>query len=77
MLKLELLSITELDIRYKYYPEDSDEYGIVTLKKLTKDRNVEKQALGYSLNYAMHAIRRLEEYYEKNSFPEKDIVAWY
>ena len=50
---------------------------IITLKKLTKDRNVEKQALGYSLNYAMHAIRRLEEYYEKNSFPEKDIVAWY
>ena len=32
MLKLELLSITELDIKYKYYPEDSDEYGIVQRK---------------------------------------------
>lgn len=27
MLRLELIEITEADVKYRYYPEDSKEYG--------------------------------------------------
>ena len=66
MLRLELIEITEADVKYRYYPEDSKEYGIV----------IEEKADGYDTSYAAHALRRLEEYCEKNTFPKEDIVAW-
>ena len=77
MIRLELIEVTEQDIKYKYYPEDSEEYGIVVLRKISKERDIKKNVSGYSSNYVAHAFRRLEEYCEKNTFPEKDIVAWY
>ena len=35
-----------------------------------------EKADGYDMSYAAHALRRLEEYCEKNTFPKEDIVAW-
>lgn len=35
MLRLELIEVTEAIIKYKYYPEDSKEYGVVILRKTT------------------------------------------
>lgn len=77
MLRLELIEVTETLIKYKYYPENSPKYGIVILNRITRERNIARKVEGYILNYAARALRRLEEYNEKNIFPEKDIVAWY
>ena len=76
MLRLELIEITEADVKYRYYPEDSKEYGIVIVRKTTRERDIEEKADGYDTSYAAHALRRLEEYCEKNTFPKEDIVAW-
>lgn len=76
MLRLELIDVTETIVKYKYYPEDSKESGVVIFKRSTMERDIEKRAAGYSVSYATHALRRLEEYCEKNFFPKEDIVAW-
>ena len=76
MLRLELIEVTEADVKYRYYPEDSKEYGVVILGKTTRERDIEEKADGYDMSYAAHALRRLEEYCEKNTFPKEDIVAW-
>lgn len=76
MLRLELIEVTETIIKYKYYPEDSKESGVVIFRRTTREREIEEKADGYSTSYAAHALSRLEEYCEKNTFPREDIVAW-
>lgn len=77
MVRIELLELTEETIRYKYFPEQSEEYGIVVLGRKTSDRSLEKAVEGYSSNYAAHALRRIEEYQKEGNYPKKDIIAWY
>ena len=77
MLILDLLEITETMVKYKYYPEDSKEYGIIMIDRISKKRKVVKEVTGYGSNYLAHAFRRIEEYIKNENFQEKDIVAWY
>lgn len=77
MVQIELMGLTEKNARYKYYPEDSKEYGIVALNRETGERTLEQSVDGYSTNYAAHALRRMEEFQKLGNFPKKDIVAWY
>lgn len=77
MVKIELLELTNRFARYKYFPEDSSEYGIVALDRKTGRREFEKVVSGYGLNYAAHAIRRIEEFQKNEEFQERDTVVWY
>lgn len=77
MVKIEFLELTENLVRYKYFPEDSNDYGIVSLNRKTKERILEKVLEKYSLKYAAHALYRMEKYLREEKFPEMDIVAWY
>lgn len=77
MVRIKLLELTDASARYKYYPENSKEYGIVTLNRKSGERILEKTVEGYSLNYAAHAFRRMEEYQKKENFLKEDIVVWY
>ena len=56
MLRLELIEVTEADVKYRYYPEDSKEYGIVIFRKTTRERDIEEKADGYDMSYAAHAL---------------------
>lgn len=76
MLRIELIEVTEEYVKYRFYPEDSKEYGVVIYRKITRERDIEEETDGYSTSYAAHALRRLEEYCEKNTFPKEDIVVW-
>lgn len=77
MVRIELIELTDNIVRYKFFPEDSKEYGIVALDRQTERRILEKEVKGYLSNYAAHAFRRIEEYQNKNDFAKEDIVAWY
>ena len=68
MLRLELIEITEADVKYRYYPEDSKEYGIVIFRKTTRERDIEEKADGYDTSYAAHASGRI---LRKEHFPER------
>ena len=77
MVRIEMIELTDEFARYKYFPENSESFGIVKLNRMTKEREFEKTISGYSANYAAHAIRRVEEYDAIGSFKDKDVVAWY
>ena len=76
MVRIEMIELTDEHARYKYFPENSEAFGIIKLNRLTNVREFEKTVSGYSMNYAAHAIRRIEEYNAIGTFKEKDIVAW-
>ena len=45
MLRLELIEVTEVDVKYRYYPEDSKKYGIVIFRKTTRERDIEEKGV--------------------------------
>lgn len=77
MVKIELLELTDEIVRYKFFPEDSKEYGVVALHRGTGKRILEKTVDGYGNNYAAHAFRRIEEYEKNDNFSKTDLIAWY
>lgn len=77
VVRIEKLELTDLKVRYKYFPEKSNKSGIVSLDRHTGERALEKLATGFGSNYAAHALRRIEEFQRGGEFPEKDIVVWY
>lgn len=77
MVKIELLELTEELARYRFFPEGSEDYGIIALDRKSGERIFEKQIAGYGTTYAAHALRRIEEYQKQGEYLPKDIVAWY
>lgn len=73
---LELELLTDDIVSYRYYPEGGKEYGIVSLNRKTGDVNHDVPCPDSISLFAIQAWQRLEEYHEKNRFPEKDLVAW-
>ena len=69
MLRLELIEVTEADVKYRYYPEDSKEYGIVIFRKTTRERDIEEKADGYDMSYAAHETSG--RILRKEHFPER------
>ena len=39
VVKIELLELTDKIVKYKYIPENSDEYGIVSFDRVTGEKN--------------------------------------
>lgn len=72
-----LESLTDEKATYRYYPEDSKEYGIVSLMRKTGKRIHDKPHPDVISEYARQAWRRLEEYQKNGHFPERGQIAWY
>lgn len=77
MLLLVLLDMKGNIVRYKYYPEGHEEFGIIALNMDTGDVKLEAAAENYDSSYLGHAVHRIDEYYKKKQYPEKDMVAWF
>ncbi len=77
MVKIELLELTENVARYKYFPESSEEYGIVTLNRKTGQGEFEKLVRHYMTSYAAHALKQIAKYQQNGDFLQKDIIMWY
>ena len=77
MLILMLMEKSGSIVKYKYYPEGEEEFGIITLNMDTGDVEIEKLAQNYDSSYMGHAVHRIDEYYKKKEYLEKDMVAWF
>ena len=75
---IELIELTDEKITYKYYPEGKEKFGIVSLMRKNSERVINSLCESDKFKtYAFHALALLEEYHEKDEFPEKDLIAWY
>ena len=45
MLRLELVEITDAIVKYKYYPENSKEYGTVIFRRTSRERDIMRHML--------------------------------
>ncbi len=79
MVKFFLVSTVDNIATYEYYPEDdrSKECGIITLDIISGETTLIKKAEIGFMNYAGHAMDRIEEYFEKGKVPESGTVMWY
>lgn len=78
MVRMELLKKNESIVSYKYFPESSVTYGIVSLDLITGKRTVEKIHPEYDRWYAIKALQKMKRLYENRlEFPEKTAVCWY
>ncbi len=77
MLWLELVSNTQDEVIYNYFPERESEYGTVSINKATGELDVKKVSANDEYKrYLFHAISRIEKYFKEKNFQEKDTVAW-
>lgn len=78
MLKLILMEQNAEMAVYNYYPEGEGEPGSISIDKRTGKINVlhvpPNDEYGH---YKIHAIQRISEYFDKQVFRKKDVVAWY
>lgn len=68
--------LTDEKVSYRYYPEDGEEYGIVSLNRKTGERTHDLVCPGSISLYARQAWSRLDEYQASSRFPKRDLVAW-
>lgn len=70
--------ITDEKITYRYYPEGKEKFGTVSLMRKNGERVIDELCISDKFKtYAFHALGCLEEYQQKNKFPEKDLIMWY
>ncbi len=77
MVRIKLIELTEDFARYKFFPEKSEDCGIVALNRINGERIIEMQAAGYGNQYAAHSLRRIEEYRKTGDYIAEDTIAWY
>lgn len=63
---------------YHYYPERSNDYGIVKINKMDGSIEVIKVATSDTNSvYLHHTISRITEYFENGQYEKETVVAWY
>lgn len=72
-----LVSLTDEKVTYRFQPDYSKEYGVVSLMRKTGKRVLEQPHPDAPLEYAGMAWAKIEDCQKNGSFPEKAIVAWY
>ena len=77
MVRIEKIEVTDKVARYMYFPEKSEESGIVALDRATGEWSAEKRLDEYDSAYISHALRRIEKFQRYGNFLEKDVVVWY
>lgn len=76
MLSLVLKQLNEERVIYEFHPNADIVYGIVELDRKSNVATV-KEPLQGSEWYAAHALNKLEEYGNLNSFPKIETIYWY
>ena len=77
MVRIKVFELTDSIVTYEYFPDGSDESGVVSLKRDTREHVLEWSAPGYSNTYAERALCRIEEFQESGKFLKEDVISWH
>ena len=77
VVRIKKFELSDSIASYEYFPDESDESGVVSLKRDTKEHILEWPAPEYSNAYAEHALSRMEEYQDSGKFLEEDVIGWH
>lgn len=76
MLALILKKLNEEKAEYEFHPNANAEYGVIELDRKSNVAIV-KSPLQGSEWHTVHALNKLEEYGNLNSFPKTETIYWY
>lgn len=78
MVRMELLKVDKSVVTYKYFPESSSTFGIVSLDVDKGYWEIKKLQEEYPRVYATKAIMEINRIYKLGEeFPPKTAVHWY
>lgn len=78
MVRLELMSITNKKVVYRYYPESTNDFGVLSLDRQNQSLMSHESPDGYHSSYFRHALAKVREWIGAGvQFPERYTVAWY
>lgn len=78
MVRMELLKVDKSVVTYKYFPESSSTFGIVSLDVDKGYWEVKKLHEEYAKYYAYKAVGEINKMHKRGEgFPEKTTVCWY
>lgn len=78
MLRLKLIEETNSKVVYDYFPEQEDEFGTVTLNKLTGEIiDVKIASNDEHERYMHHAVSKVIDLFKNGSYSKEVVVAWY
>lgn len=77
MVRVEKVKVTDEKATYKYFPESSSKFGIISFSRKTGERCLEKELPGYDSKYYCKAMNKIVEYNKSGVFPKSGMVAWY
>lgn len=77
MIRLELLELTKNLVRYRYYPESSQNYGVLCFYRSSGKFSIEKLNEEYGRWYALHALPYFKECQKKGFFDKQKTIAWF
>lgn len=63
---------------YEYYPENTDNCGVIVFDKKTLEGDIERKAdTDRFSRYAFKAIKKLKEFAKDGKFQDSALMAWY
>lgn len=78
MLKLKLIKRIAGKIVFNYYPEGKEIFGTISVDERTGEMDVVRVSENDEFGrYKLHALKRIREFINGDTFTEEDIVAWY
>ena len=77
MVRVEKIEVTDEKATYKYFPEGSSNFGIISLFRKTGKRHLEKELPGYDRKYYCKAMHQPVDDSKSGIFPQSGIVDWY
>ena len=78
MLRFEMLENTKERIAYRYFPDNKEESGLISVRK--SDSKIIDQIIASNDDFKwcfFKMYKHIKQYIEKNHYEEKGIIAWY
>lgn len=78
MLLLKLVEETSSKVVYDYFPEQKENFGTITIDKITGEvTDVKVSSNDLHERYMHHAVSRIIEFFKNGTYNKEDIIAWY
>lgn len=81
MLVVRLKQMLNDLVIYKYYPEDKEEYGEISVNSRTGEIQetspVEGAYGGENSMYRGHAFSAMRKFFKNGKYPKESMIAWY
>lgn len=78
MLRFEVIENTKERVSYRYFPENQEQSGVISVKK--SDKTIVEQTIASNDEFKwcfFKLFKRIKEYIDADQYESSGIIAWY